>query len=144
MPMTTKRQRRATELAELVRLQGELEAEETAHEKAVRKAVETAGYARAAAVDELYELLGIEPEKTSRKRADGSTVTVHPDRDETRRARRLVEAVQALLEQSFGTLSAPAGNADALAPIPPAPSEDCPVDGELMGWTGRWEASSAG
>lgn len=120
---TTARQRRAAQLAELVRQQAELEAAETAYERAVRDAVGRAGYARCEAVETLYELLGIDEITTTRTRR-GVVQTVRTDTDETQRAQRLVEAVTALMAQATsGTRAAPAVPAGALAPLSPAASE---------------------
>lgn len=149
----TARDRRAAQLAELVRQQAELEAQETAYEKAVHDAVRRAGYARAEAVERLYELLGLEEQTTTRTRADGTVQTVRSDRDETGRAQRLVEAVQALLDDRSGTRSAPAEPAGALAPLPPVQrvdeekSEDEaePQDGaEPTAWTATERGYPAG
>lgn len=95
----TKRQRRAQQLAELVKAQHALEAEEAAHDKAIEEAVRRAATARCAAVEELYELLGIEEVTTERRTKAGQVQQVRSDRDETRRARSLVDTVVAAVAE---------------------------------------------
>jgi len=104
----SKRQRRAQQLADLVAerkvFEDELaarkraiEAEEKADEKAVDEALKHAGRARCAAVEELYALLDIEEDFTVSTLKDGTVRRTRRDRDETKRAARLVEAVVALV-----------------------------------------------
>lgn len=104
----TKRERRAQQLADLVAerqaFEAELavkkraiEAEEKADEKAVDDALKYASRARCAAVEELYEVLGIEEDFTVSTLKDGTVRRTRRDRDETQRAARLVEAVVALV-----------------------------------------------
>lgn len=104
----TRRQRRAQQLADLVAerqaFEAELaakkraiEAEEKADEKAVVDAQKYASRARCAAVEELYEVLGIAADVTETTLKDGTVRRTRRDRDETQRAARLVEAVVALV-----------------------------------------------
>lgn len=104
----SRRQRRAQQLADLVAerqaFEAELaakkraiEAEEKADEKAVVDAQKYASRARCAAVEELYELLGIAADVTETTLKDGTVRRTRRDRDETKRAARLVEAVVALV-----------------------------------------------
>ncbi|MFI8411761.1 hypothetical protein ACIGB6_04605 [Paeniglutamicibacter gangotriensis] len=74
----TSAQRRAAQLAQL-------QAEQERYDKAIEDAVENAAEARCKAVEELYELLEV-----------GKT---RNDKDEARRAAKLVERVSALIEQ---------------------------------------------
>jgi hypothetical protein len=88
----TKAQRRAEQIAALV-------AEQQAYEMNVKNAAKVAAFARCDAVEQLYDALGVAPEpKTQRRQKDGTVVDVATDRDETKRAGRLVEAVMALVE----------------------------------------------
>lgn len=103
----TRRERRVQRLADLVAerkaFEAELaakkaaiEAEERADAKAVKDALKYAGEARCAAMEELYELFGIDEEVTEKTAKDGTVRRVRKDRDEVKRAARLVEAVVAL------------------------------------------------
>lgn len=74
----TSAQRRAAQLAQL-------QAEQEQYDKAIEDAVENAAEARCKAVEELYELLEV-----------GKT---RNDKDEARRASKLVERVSALIAQ---------------------------------------------
>lgn len=88
----TKAQRRAEQIAALV-------AEQQAYEMNVKNAAKVAAFARCDAVEQLYDALGVAPEpKTQRRQKDGTVVDVATDKDETKRAARLVEAVMALVE----------------------------------------------
>lgn len=82
--------------AELAAKQAAIEAEERAAAKAVQDALKHAGEARCAAMEELYELFGIDEEVTEKTAKDGTVRRVRKDRDEVKRAARLVEAVVAL------------------------------------------------
>lgn len=85
-------QRRAEKIAALM-------AEQQAYEVQVKEAVKSAAFARCDAVEQLYDVLGVAPEpKTQRRQKDGTVVDVATDKDETKRAARLVEAVMALIE----------------------------------------------
>jgi len=84
----TKSQLRAEQIARL-------QAEQAEHDRKIEAAVKTAAYARCAAVEELYELFGIEPEQRSRSSKNG-TIHVSTDRDEAKRTARLVDAVARL------------------------------------------------
>lgn len=103
----TRRQRRAQRLADLVAAQRAIEAEEAAADRAAQEALKRAGLARSRAVEELYDLLGIDEETTTRTRKDGTSRTVRTDRDETRRAARLVEAVVAMVDRAGGMTEQP-------------------------------------
>ena len=74
----TSAQRRAAQLAQL-------QAEQERYDKAIEDAVENAAEARCRAVEELYELLEV-----------GKT---RNDKDESRRAAKLVERVSTLIER---------------------------------------------
>lgn len=92
--MTTKTnvQRRAEKIAALM-------AEQQTYEAQVKEAVKSSAFARCDAVEQLYDVLGVGPEpKTRRRQKDGTVVEVTADKDETKRAARLVEAVMALVE----------------------------------------------
>lgn len=84
---TTSAARRAAELAQIDRRVEELRAEEAAHLAAVSRAVEEAAYARCDAVEQLYEMLQIEP--------------VEGDPEETQRAENLVREVAFLLGDDY-------------------------------------------
>ncbi|MGO1629511.1 MAG: hypothetical protein ACTHX2_11905 [Microbacterium sp.] len=85
-------QRRAEKIAALM-------AEQQAYEAQVKEAVKSAAFARCDAVEQLYDVIGVGPEpKTQRRQKDGKHIDVTTDKDETKRAARLVEAVMALAE----------------------------------------------
>lgn len=90
----TKRELRAQQIAALV-------AEQEAEDKAVKDSMKLAAFARCDAVQQLYQLLGIAPEP-SRKRhgQDGAVHEVAQDRDETKRAARLVAEVASLVARA--------------------------------------------
>ena len=73
----TSAQRRAAQLAKL-------QAEQEQYEKAVVEAQENAAFARCKAVEELYELLEVKKTRN--------------DKDETKRAEKLVEAIGKLVD----------------------------------------------
>lgn len=100
MKTKTKSRHRAERIAELIEEQEALRAEEAEHDKVVAEAIKRAGHARCAAVEELYEVLGIAEQTTQRTAKDGTVTTVRSDRDETKRAALLVEAVLALVERA--------------------------------------------
>lgn len=127
-PIKTARQLRAEWQAEIARREAEIAAVEREEARRIDQALRRAGRARVAAVETLYELLSIDEEITTRTRADGTVQTVRQDRDESERAERLVRAVEALLDGHGGTRSAPAGDTGAIAPLPPAASEQGEVD----------------
>lgn len=133
----TTRQRRAQRLADLVAAQRAIEAEEAAADKAAEEALKRAGLARSRAVEELYDLLGINEETTTRARKDGTSRVVRTDRDETRRAARLVEAVVALVDRAGGMTEQPSRacatsrtsaascSASPCSSLPPPPCGPC-------------------
>ncbi|MGO2616111.1 hypothetical protein [Arthrobacter rhombi] len=85
-------QRRAEKIAALM-------AEQQVYEAQVKEAVKSAAFARCDAVEQLYDVLDVEPEpKGQRRQKEGAVVEVATDKDETKRAARLVEAVMALVE----------------------------------------------
>jgi hypothetical protein len=86
----TKTQVRAEQIAKL-------QSEQDAYDKNVKESVKTAAFARCAAVEELYDLLGIEHEKASTREGKNGPVQVSTDKDETKRSNRLVEAVSRLV-----------------------------------------------
>jgi hypothetical protein len=86
----TKTQVRAEQIAKL-------QYEQDAYDKNVKESVKTAAFARCAAVEELYDLLGIEHEKASTRESKNGPVQVSTDKDETKRSNRLVEAVARLV-----------------------------------------------
>lgn len=115
----TKRERRAQRLADLVAerqaFEAELaarkaaiEAEELADKKALKDALKYAAEARVGAVEELYELFGIEEEVTETVTKDGVVRRMRKDRDETKRTARLVERVVALVAEHGLPVEAPA------------------------------------
>lgn len=86
----TKRELRAQQIAALV-------AEQEAEDKAVKESMKHAAFARCDAVQQLYQLLGIAPESPRKRQGqDGVIHEVAQDRDETKRAARLVAAVASL------------------------------------------------
>lgn len=103
MRMTTS-QLRAKQIADL-------QAQQLAYERKIEDALKSAGYARCAVVEDLYELMGIEASQRKRKNRNGEIIQVISDRDESDRTARLIEAVSALLSSSTplsASLSAPA------------------------------------
>ncbi|WP_422114726.1 hypothetical protein [Brachybacterium sp. UNK5269] len=90
----TKAQRRIEQMAALA-------AEQREYEKRVKAATKRAAFARCEAVEQLYELLGVSEEPTTPRVVvrDGtrSTTEVSSDRDESKRAARLVAAVDEVL-----------------------------------------------
>lgn len=97
MRMTTS-QLRAKQIAEL-------QAEQSAYDKRIEEAMQSAGYARCALAEDLYELLDIRPEHRTRKSRNGETMQVASDKDEAIRSARLLAAVGQLMEPA--TLSSP-------------------------------------
>ncbi|MEV4737578.1 MULTISPECIES: hypothetical protein [unclassified Microbacterium] len=84
----------------------DLQAQQAAYERKVEEALKSAGYARCAVVEDLYELMGIEASQRKRKNRNGEIIQVLSDRDESDRTARLIEAVSSLLNSSE-PLSAP-------------------------------------
>lgn len=122
----TQAQARAKRLTELEAERQKLEAEAKAFDKTVEKAYKTAGKARTGAVEQLYDLLGIEAETTARRNSDGSTTHVQTDKSEEQRAERLVEAVTRMKNQSVAQRS---GGSEAARPSDPRPGERIGGDG---------------
>ncbi|QCP08419.1 hypothetical protein FDF08_10905 [Micrococcus luteus] len=125
----TARQLRAEWQAEIARREAEIAAAEREEDRRTDEALRRAGRARVAAVEILYELLGVDEQTTTRTRRDGSIQTVRVDRDETERAERLVDAVRALLAHCDGLRSAPAESAPTSAPLPSPAGLDATVSG---------------
>lgn len=94
--ITPASRRRSLRAAVLAAQQAQLEAEQAAHEQRIEVAVQEAARARCAAVEDLYELLGVEPVTRTRKRG-GRLREVNDDPGEVKRARALVDAVVELL-----------------------------------------------
>lgn len=88
----TKSQLRAEQIAKL-------KAEQDAYDRSVKESVKAAAFARCAAVEELYELLHIEPEKHSTRESKNGPVQVSTDKDESKRSVRLVEAIARLVSE---------------------------------------------
>ena len=86
----TKSQLRAEQIAKL-------QAEQDAYDRTVKESVRAAAFARCAAVEELYEMLHIEPEKPATREGKNGSVRVAVDKDETKRSVRLVETVARLV-----------------------------------------------
>lgn len=98
----TRAQQRAREIARL-------QEEQKLYEQSVQQAVKHAAFARCDAVEQLYEILGVEPEEPIVRSGKKGPYQVQQDRDETKRADRLVQAVLALQELAAGvSASAPA------------------------------------
>lgn len=114
----TARQLRAEWQAEIARREAEIAAAEREEGRRTDEALRRAGRARVAAVEILYELLGIDEQTTTRTRKDGTVQTVRVDRDETERAECLVAAVQALVAGRDALRSAPARATATSAPLP--------------------------
>lgn len=88
----TRREVRAHQIAALV-------AEQEAEEREVRGAIKHAAFARCDAVQQLYETLGVAPEKPLVRQSKNGPQEVSQDRDETKRAARLVAAVGSLMAE---------------------------------------------
>lgn len=86
----TRSQIRAAQIAELA-------AEQAAHEKSVKDAMKVAAFARCDAIEQLYELLDVKPERPIRREGKSGAYEVATDKDEAKRSARLVDAVAALL-----------------------------------------------
>lgn len=89
--MKTKSQIRAAQIAEL-------QAQQDAYDRSVREAMKSSAFARCDAVEQLYELLDIAPERPVARAGKNGPYEVAQDKDETKRAARLVEAVGVLAE----------------------------------------------
>lgn len=88
----TKSQLRAEHIAKL-------QAEQDAYDRRVKESIKAAAFARCAAVEELYELIGIEHEKPATREGRNGPVQVSTDKDESKRSVRLVEAVARLVSE---------------------------------------------
>ncbi|GGD76944.1 hypothetical protein [Microbacterium murale] len=86
----TRSQIRAAQIAELA-------AEQAAHDKSVNDAMKVAAFARCDAVEQLYELLDLKPERPISREGKNGAYEVATDKDEVKRSARLIEAVSALL-----------------------------------------------
>lgn len=86
----TKSQLRAEQIATL-------KAEQDAYEKSVNESVKAAAFSRCAAVEDLYEMLGVKPEPTTTREGKSGPVQVASDKDEAKRSLRLVEAIARLV-----------------------------------------------
>lgn len=86
----TRSQLRAAKIAEL-------KAEQAAYDKSVTEAMKVASFARCDAVEQLYELLEIKPERSITRAGKNGTYEVATDKDEVKRSARLIEAVSTLL-----------------------------------------------
>lgn len=122
----TKRERRAQKLADLVAerkafetelaaKRAAIEAEAEAEKKALDEAFQRAGRARTAAVEELYEVFGIDEDVVVSTTKGGTERRTRKDRDETKRAARLVEAVVALVAEHGLPVEAEAEAAETAA-----------------------------
>lgn len=86
----TRSQIRAAQIAELV-------AEQEAHDRRVKDAMKVAAFTRCDAVEQLYELLHVKPERPISRAGKNGAYEVATDKDEVKRSARLVDAVSALL-----------------------------------------------
>jgi hypothetical protein len=86
----TRSQIRAAQIAKLV-------AEQEAHDKRVNDAMKVAAFSRCDAVEQLYELLNVGPERPISRVGKNGAYEVATDKDEAKRSTRLVDAVSALL-----------------------------------------------
>jgi hypothetical protein len=86
----TKSQLRAEQIANL-------QAEQDAYDRSVKESVKAAAFARCAAVEELYEMFGVKPEPPTIREGKNGPVQVSADKDEAKRAGRLVEAIARLV-----------------------------------------------
>lgn len=105
-----------------------VEAERAVREEHLAEVLETAGPARVALVEDLLDHFGIEPERTPRisrktkeqvKNKAGEPQFNYSDRDETRRMKRLLAAIEDLIERA-GVTAADAPDTD---PVPPAAAD---------------------
>lgn len=104
----TRSQIRAAQIAALA-------AEQEAYDKSVSEAIKVAAFARCDAVEQLYELLDVEPERPIIREGKNGRYEVASDKDETKRTARLIETVTALLGDVSETPSRP-GAADDVHP----------------------------
>lgn len=88
----TRSQLRAEQIAKL-------QAEQEAYDRGVKEAIRVAAPARCAAVEELYEMLGVEQEKPMTRSGKNGPVQVSTDKGEAKRSMRLVEAVAQLVAE---------------------------------------------
>lgn len=88
----TRSQLRAEQIAKL-------QAEQDAYDRSVKESVKAAALARCAAVEELYEMLGVKPEQAKTREGKSGPVQVSSDKDEAKRSARLVEAVARLVAE---------------------------------------------
>lgn len=86
----TRSQLRAAQIAAL-------QAEQDAYDKNVNDAIKVAAFARCDAVEQLYELLDVKPEPPIIRDGKHGRYEVTSDKDEAKRAARLIEAVTVLL-----------------------------------------------
>lgn len=86
----TRSQLRAAQIAAL-------QAEQEAYDKNVNDAIKVAAFARCDAVEQLYELLDVKPEPPIIRDGKHGRYEVASDKDETKRAAHLIEAVTILL-----------------------------------------------
>ncbi|MBN8423120.1 hypothetical protein JF531_01120 [Microbacterium esteraromaticum] len=85
-----------------------LAAEQEAYEKSVSEAIKVAAFARCDAVEQLYELLDVQPERPIIREGKNGRYEVASDKDETKRTARLIETVTALLGDLSEAPSRPA------------------------------------
>lgn len=111
----TRSQLRAAQIARL-------QAEQAAYDKSVKEAMKAAAFARCDAVEQLYELLEVRPERSITREGKNGAYEVATDKDEVKRSARLVEAISGLLStvESLQQSSHPpaAQNASGPAPVP--------------------------
>ncbi|MEJ1089405.1 hypothetical protein WDU99_13880 [Microbacterium sp. Mu-80] len=86
----TRSQIRAAEIAALI-------AEQQAYDKKVNDAVKIAALARCDAVEQLYELLDVLPDRPTMRTGKNGPYEVASDKDERKRCARLVDTVANLL-----------------------------------------------
>lgn len=98
----TRSQLRAAQIAELA-------AEQAAFDKSVKDAVKFAAFARCDAVEQLYELLDVKPERPIRREGKNGVYEVATDKEEIARASRLIDAVASLLPaaEAHGSTAGP-------------------------------------
>ncbi|AVL96161.1 MULTISPECIES: hypothetical protein [Microbacterium] len=99
----TRSQLRAAQIAAL-------QAEQDAYDKNVNDAIKVAAFARCDAVEQLYELLDVQPEPPIIRDGKHGRYEVTSDKDEAKRAARLIEAVTVLLSIEEQPTTQPVGS----------------------------------
>lgn len=109
----TRSQIRAAQIAELA-------AEQAAHDARVKDAVKFAAFARCDAVEQLYELLDVRPERPTKRKGRNGPYEVATDKEEVIRTARLIDAVTRLVSpaDAHGSAAPP-----DTVPVPETPAE---------------------